>query len=229
MKAKTIKEIFRSKTLHSEKNGFSLIEVIIVLVIVSILTAISLPYIVNYKKLYKPEDQALKVMDLMREAGQMALTRRRTMRLEIDLTDNKILLIDEDTRVVPAVHREIKAIPLESVADVRMDRKPTGVSKPNPPNYNDVAATSYVTDTTGHISGSTTVTGHKVWALRFRSDGSVVNKTNTPISATLYFWTPLTPGNNAPQRKEDVRAVTIFGGSGAVRYWKHDGATFLPY
>lgn len=229
MEATTKKEILCNKTIRSGKSGFSLIEVIIVLVIVSVLTAISVPYIINYKKLYKPEDQALKVMDLMREAGQMALTRRRTIRLEVDLTDNKVLLIDEDTRVVPAVHREIKAIPLESVADVRMDRKPTGISKPNPPNYNDVVASSYITDTTGHVSGGTTVTGHKVWALRFRSDGSVVNKTNSPISATLYFWTPLTPGSPDPKKKEEVRAVTIFGGSGAIRYWKHNGTKFLPY
>ena len=215
--------------MHGRESGFSLIEVIIVLVIVSILTAISVPYIVNYKKLYKPEDQALKVMDLMREASQLALTKRRTFRLEIDLTDNNILLIDEDTRVVPAVHREIKAIPLESVADVRMDRIPDGITRPNPPNYNDVSTSSYVTDTTGHVRGSTTINGHRVWALRFRSDGSVVNRTNSPISATLYFWTPLTPGNNNPKKKEEVRAVTIFGGSGAIRYWKHNGTTFLPY
>ena len=235
MKAKISKEIPRlQKNRQSGNGGFSLTELIIVMVIMAILGAISIPYIYNYKKLYKPEDQALKIMDLMREAGQMALTRRRTMRLEIDLTDNKILLIDEDTRVTPAVHRLIKAIPLESVSEVRMDKIPTGVSKPNPPNYHDVGSTDapYVTDTTGHVNGSSTVNGHNVWAMRFRRDGSVVKSDNTLLSATLYVWSPA-PGATAstptPRKKEEVRAITIFGGTGAIRYWKHNGTTFKSF
>lgn len=210
----------------SRMKGFSLIEVIIVLVIIAILTAISLPYIYNYRTLYRSEDQALKVMDLMREANQLALTRRRTMRFEIDLTDNRALIIDEDTRTTPAVHREVKALLLDDVSDVRIDQIPTGISKPSPPAYNDAA---FAADTTGHQSGGTTVSGNNVWAIRFKRDGSVVNAADTPVSANLYVWTPLTAGSAAPRNKEEVRAITVFGGSGAIRYWKHDGTTFLPY
>lgn len=218
--------ILRYAAKRNGERGFSLTEIIIVLVIMAILTAMSVPYIYNYKRLYKPEDQALKIMDLMREAGQLALTRRRTMRLEIDLTDNMILLIDEDTRVTPAVHREIKAIPLELVNDVRMDQIPTGISRPNPPDYGDAA---FATDSTGHLRGSTTITGHNVWAMRFRRDGSVVKADNTLLSATLYLWTPASASSTNPRKKEEVRAITIFGGTGAVRYWRHNGTTFKPF
>lgn len=228
MESNINKEIIHNKTAPQKSmSGISVPEILIVLVIMGVLTAISLPYIVNFKKLYKPEDQALKIMDLMREANQMALTRRRTMRLEIDLTDNKILIIDEDTTVTPAVHREIKAIPLEAVRDVQMEGTPTDISIPAPPSY---AAAGYVTDAVGHKRGSTTVTGHKVWAIRFRRDGSVVNASNTLASATLFLWTPISPTNlTTPRKKEEVRAITIFGGSGAIRYWKHNGTTFVPY
>ncbi len=58
---------------YNAANGFSLIELIVVISVIVILTAISIPYIYNYKRLYKSEDQALKVMDMMREAGQLAL------------------------------------------------------------------------------------------------------------------------------------------------------------
>lgn len=206
-------------------SGFSLLELIIVLVITLILTAISIPYIYNYQKRFKSEDQALQIMDFMREANQLALNKRRTMRLEIDLTDNKLLLIDEKATGA-SDDTEVKAIPLESTREVRMDQIPTGVTKPSPPDYNDA---TFATDTTGHKRGSTTINGHNVWAVRFKSDGSVVNNADTLTSANLYVWAPQSSGSTTPRDKKEVRAITMFGGSGAVRYWKHNGSTFQAY
>lgn len=203
--------------------GFSLTELLIVLVVIGILSAISIPYIFNYKKLYKSEDQALKILDLMRETGQLALVKRRTMRFELDLTDNRILLIDENGAAPDTL---IKSIPLEFPSEVRVDTIPTGVTKPNPPNYNDA---TFANDATGHNVGATTIVGHSVWAARFQSNGSVVNAAGTPISANLYLWPPVSPGNAAARNKAEIRAITMFGGSGAVRYWKYNGTTFLPY
>ena len=204
-------------------SGFSLMEIIIVLVVIAIMTAISLPYIYNYKKTYKSEDQALKVMDLMREASQMALTRRRTIRFELDLTNNAALIIDENGTNPDT---QIKSIPLESVNEVRYDRIPTGVSVPTPPTYPDAV---FASDTLGHQVGAATVTGNNVWAARFNRDGSAVDAANAPISVNLYFWSPVTPGSLTPRNKGEIRAITLFGGSGSVRYWKHNGTTFLPF
>lgn len=213
-----------TKRLHKAKvgiSGFSMTELLVVLGVIGVMSVISIPYILNFKKAYKSEDQALKVIDMMREAGQLALTRRRTIRFEIDYTSNLAIIIDEngtnpDTR--------IKALPLEMTKDVRMDIIPATISKPNPPNYTDAVA---ATDTRGHLNGATLVTGHSVWAARFRSDGSVVNNLDVPINANLYSWTPITPGSTTPRAKTEVRAITIFGGSGAIRYWKHNGTNFV--
>lgn len=213
-------KIFGSNSKISAK-GFSLVEIFVVLAVIAVLTAISVPYIVNYKRLYKSEDQSIKLIDLMREAAQTALTKRRTIRFEIDLTDNAALLIDENGAGAAV---QLKKIPLEAVGDIRMDIIPTGVAKPNPPNYNDAV---YAADGLGHLVGTTTVTGHSVWAARFRSDGSVVNAANIPVSANIYVWPPASYGSSVPRNKAEVRAITIFGGSGAVRYWKHNGTTFV--
>ncbi len=207
-------------------SGFSMTELLVVLGVIGVMSVISLPYIVNYKKAYKSEDQALKVMDLMREAGQQALTKRRTMRFEIDYTTNSVRLISEP-RPDDAVQQHVllKKLPLEGTADLRMDIIPAGISKPNPPNYTNIAA---ATDSIGHVDGGTNVTGHSVWRARFRSDGSVVNAAGVPINANIYVWPPITPGSTTPRNKNEVRAITLFGGSGAIRYWKHNGTSFLP-
>lgn len=202
-------------------SGFSVIELLIVLGIIAVMSAISLPYIVNYKKLHKSEAQALQVIDLLRETGRLAINRRRTIRLEIDLTDNAVLIIDENNA---APDTRIKSIPLEKVGDLRMDILPAGITKPNPPNFADVA---YSIDTVGHRVGTTTVVGHMVWVARFRSDGSVVNNANIPLSANIYVWPPISPGSVTPRNKGEVRVITVFGGTGAIRFWKHNGTSFV--
>lgn len=202
-------------------SGFSMTEMLVVLGIIGVLSVISLPYLVNFKKAYKSEDQAIKVIDLMREAGQMALARRRTIRFEIDFTDTTAKIIDENGAATDTL---IKSIPLEKPSEVRMDIIPATITKPNPPNYNDIVAAA---DTRGHLVGSTSVTGHSVWVARFRSDGSVVNNVDVPVNANIYSWPPISPGSTTPRNRNEVRAITIFGGSGAIRYWKHNGTSFL--
>jgi prepilin-type N-terminal cleavage/methylation domain-containing protein len=203
-------------------SGFSLVEIFVVLAVMAIMAVIAVPYFYNYNKLYKSEDQSLKMMDLMREANQLAINRRRTMRLEIDLTENALLIIDENGA---ANDTRIKTIPLEKTGQIRVDVIPTGVTKPNPPNYTDI---TFATDTIGHQFNGTAINGHNIWFCRFRSDGSVVNATDVPINANIYVWPPSAAGASTPRNIKEVRVITMFGGSGAVRYWKHNGTTFLP-
>lgn len=193
--------------------GFSFIELLVVVGLLLAITVISIPYLFSYSRAFKTEDQALKVMDLMREANQLALTRRRTIRLEIDR--NNIAL--PVARLIQEPDEVIKTIPLESLDQVRMDVAPDGIAAPNPPNY------------------SAAVYTNNVWSIRFISSGAVVGDSGNPVSATLYSWRPITEvsspfdiNNLTPARPEEVRAVTIYGGSGAVRYWKYTGTKWVP-
>jgi prepilin-type N-terminal cleavage/methylation domain-containing protein len=192
---------------HRSDGGYSLIELIVVVTIIVVLSAISIPYAVNFTKAYKSEDQAVKVLDLMRETAQLALNQRRTFRFELDINGTRPLarIIDE----TPDPDVTVKTIPLEPLNEIRMDA-PAGVTRPNPPNYPNVA----------FISG--------LWSAKFKSDGSVVNASNSPVSATIYSYPPK-DNTTTPRRMTEVRAITLYGGSGAVRYWKHNGTAFVPY
>ena len=205
--------------------GFSVTELLTVVSIILIVSVISIPYIFSYTEKYQSEDQTLKVIDLMQEAKQMALTRRRTFRFEIDLTDNSMLIIDENG-AGSADDRLIKRVPLLLPAQVRIDTAPTVVGKPTPPTLNDA---TFAADTIGHIAGAITVNGNNVWAARFNSDGSVVNAGGNPISANLYLWPPTVPGSPDARVLGEVRAITLFGGTGALRYWRYDGTKFVPH
>lgn len=218
-------ELDKSRKRRAKMKGYSLAELIIALIIVGILSAISLPYIFNYRRVYKSEEQARTLMDLMKETGQLALTRRRTHRFEIDLTNDEILIIDEGNAGA-ADDTRIKAIPLIPENEIRVDTAPVGVIKPIPPDYNNAV---FGNDTIGHRIGGRRVSGNNVWAARFKSNGSVVDAAGNPVSATLFIWSPSDAANGVARSLTEVRAVTVFSGSGAVRYWKYNGEDFSPY
>lgn len=205
---------------HSGQPGFSMIELLIVVAIIAVMSVISIPYVVSYTSLYKSEEQSKRIMDLMRESGQLALNQRRTYRMEIDITESRVHIIDENGDANDTL---VKSVPIEATGVLRMDAAPNGISRPNPPNYGNA---SFGVDGVGHFEGATQTIGNTVWAIRFRSDGSVVNAGNTPISATLFVYPPTSASSDVPSDARQVRAITLYGGSGAVRYWKYNGSTF---
>lgn len=203
------------------QRGYSLIELLVVVAIIVIMGAVSIPYIYSYKTMYKSEEQAKKIMDLMREAGQLALNQRRTYRMEIDITASRVHIIDETGTGTP--NTLVKSIPIEATGVIRMDVAPNGVTAPNPPNY---STAGFAADTVGHWENGVQTLGNTVWAIRFRRDGTVVNGGNIPISATLFVFPPTSASSNVPSDSRQIRAVTLYGGSGAVRYWKYNGSVF---
>lgn len=199
-----------------------MVEMLVVVAIIMIMVAISIPYAVNYRKLYRSEEQALKVIDLIRETSQMALNQRRSFRLEIDATTSSALIIDENNSTDPDVL--VKTVALDDLSTLRMDVEPASVGRPTPPNY---PSAVFDVDAIGHMNKGTNIIGNRVWAAHFKSDGTVDNAGDAPISVTLYVFPPTSSTSDVPSDPKQVRVITIYGGSGAVRYWKYNGTTFL--
>lgn len=197
--------------------GFSLIELLIVLGISLVMMTLAVIAINPTKKAYLSDDQAKRVMDVLRDASTRALTKRRSMRVEFDGTTNQMYLYDENAAGVGddvLVRREYLARP----AEIKFDTAPFGISAPNPPDY---MAASFVT---------TPPTNNRIWKIRFRLDGTVVNAAVTnspPTSVTLFVWQPKPGATTNAENTKLVRAITIFGGTGAVRYWKYNGTSFV--
>jgi prepilin-type N-terminal cleavage/methylation domain len=197
----------------NSQSGFSLVEVLVVLAIMSILLVFAVFSLTGHKSLYKSDDETLRIVNVLREASQLALTQRQPMRVELDATNKTIRIVDENLST-STDDKEVRKVFLENAAVIRVDAAPTGVSKPNPPNYPDASFTG---------------TAPKVWKVWFRRDGTVTDNAATPAitSSTLYIWEP-SPSNNAQAKdKKLVRCITIFGTTGGIRLWKHDGTNFV--
>ncbi|HWP43322.1 MAG TPA: type II secretion system protein [Blastocatellia bacterium] len=183
------------------QRGYSAIELVIVTSIVIILAGITIYSLTAGKKAYAADDEATQLVSFFREAYHRALAQRQTMRVTIDRNQGVVRLMDEGA--MPGGD-EVEIIRGRVSQHINMDRPAIGGTPiavpPSPYNYNPA------------------VFDNGVWSARFRADGSVVDAAGNSLSATLYF----SPIGLTEDNAGLIRAVTLFGPSGSVRFWKYD-------
>lgn len=209
----------------SNAAGLSLVELLVVMSLILIMTGVSLFSLRGHQKLYKPDEQALKIVDILQEARQRSLTQRRTMRVEIDSTARIVRLINENSATTAADDTELRRITLLPSSDARIDVAPTNVTL-NTDTTNNPPETLLVPTATYKQSIYTGSVDNQICVLRFKSNGNISNGgTNSigtgdvPTGVTLYVWAPKTAGSN---QSSISRAITILGASGAIRMWEYD-------
>src|SRR5690606_27402383 len=77
--------------------------------------------------LYRPDEIALQISDLLQEARQRSLTQRETMRVEIDLTRSVANLIDENSATTADDDVVLRTITLPHPSSVTVGTRPSTI------------------------------------------------------------------------------------------------------
>ena len=181
------------------------------LVILAIMGGITGYYLSAHQKLYKPDDQSLKIIDILQEARQLSLTKRETMRVEIDLTDNMIRLIDENHTDTDSDDRIVRKLVLSAPSEVNIEQRAVNIAT-NPPEPLPVKSAVF-TPSVYPMSNT-----HRVCTLRFKSNYQVVDEKGDPAGITLHVWSP---SKNDPSQADIARAITVIGTTGSIRMWEY--------
>lgn len=193
------------RSAHRESEGYSVIELLVVVVIIITLTAAAVFSLVPHRRAYGTEDAAGQVTNFLRDAYQRAISQRQTMKVQIDRTNMLIKIIDENK--LPAGDEiEVRRAKLNN--EISVNQPTVGGSLLNAP----AAPYNY----------PVAVYSNNLWEARFRSDGSVVDTAGNTLSATVFF-------SFVSMKTSDtnlIRAVTLFGPSGSVRFWRYTGQSF---
>jgi type II secretory pathway pseudopilin PulG len=204
---------------NNSQAGFSLIELLVVVGLIMLLSGIMLFYMAGHKKLYKPDDQALQLADILQEARQRALAQRETMRVEINLTTNIVTLTNENGPTTTTDDIVLKRFTLFSTVDVRVDTRPAQITY-GPPEPMPVPTAVF------KPSVYTSTAGNNVCTIRFLSNGSAVDAGTTATGTggvqtgvSLYVWSPK---KSAPTESDQARAITVIGATGSIRMWEFD-------
>ena len=198
--------------------GFSVVELMIVVALVFVCTAISLYYATSHKKAFKPDEQAAQIVDLLQEGRQRALTQRRVMRVEINLTANIASLYDENTNASSAGDDvRVRYVKLYDTSAVRVDAAPSEIAY-NPPEALPVTTAVF------KPSVYTPSIAQTVCTIRFLPNGTATDAGTNPIGTgalptgvTLHIWSP---NPATPTQSNIARAITVLGATAAIRKWE---------
>lgn len=186
------------KKIKKNRKGFSLPELIIVLLILSILVVLALPQVISSRRLFRFSGLQRQIVSTLVDVRQEALTQRTPLTFRYDNTNKNILIYGGSYGALgDSKNRKVE------LTDSGLNKTDVIYNRPNGvPN-------SALSDT----SNLTPLTAGKV-DITFQPDGSVVDAANNPVNNALFFY-------HKKYAADSAFAVSILGAGGRVKMWRY--------
>jgi prepilin-type N-terminal cleavage/methylation domain-containing protein len=211
---------------HSSSSGFSLAELLIVLIMISIVSAIALPKLVGSSRLIASTGIPREIVTYLRFARQEAITRNVVFTCRYDNQAKTITIINHGERGItydPTTDAMVRlpgntAVSADEVADVTVEQIP--LARARVP-ANDIAYGRVDGNpaTTALDDGATMVTlpTSKLINITFQPDGSVVNAQNAPLNRSLFLY-------NQQIQQQSAFAISVLGTTGRIKLWRYNSS-----
>jgi prepilin-type N-terminal cleavage/methylation domain-containing protein len=216
----------KTSTRNQRQDGYSMIEMVIVVGIIAILSATAIMQTMSSTYGSKANSAMFAVIDQLRTAREIALTKRRNVLVTIT-TPNEIQL------TVETLPGEAAATPIQPVY---LNSNSAGgwifalyPGLPDTPMaFGNSSAITY-TPASGGTAGL---------AVMFTTSGELVGTTagsgyntvgnSNPVNASLFICAPQSGTTNAcaTNKSNSARAITVFGSTGRVRSYSWTGSTW---
>jgi Tfp pilus assembly protein FimT len=206
------------------ENGRSMVEMLAVVAIASILTAVAIPQIISARRLIRSTSLPREVATQLKLARQLAMSQRQAFTFQYDNSTKQITIFDHNnvnpsnpgsscnmsrTQILSAsgfpntaCTTIFTAIPLAGGGGLPTSEVsygvPTGISN-------------------GTLGDNTTVTAlssNKI-TVTFQPDGSVVDTNDNPINRSLFFYNNTVPTQTAS-------AISVLGAAGRIKVWRYN-------
>jgi Tfp pilus assembly protein FimT len=195
---------------HSQ-SGRSLVEVLAVVAIATILTAVSVPQVISARRMIRSASLPREIASQMRYARQQAMSQRQAFTFVYDDSTKQISIIDHQNSGAglltatgyPNTANSVVALTVPVAGGNGLPASevsfgvPTGISSPT---LSDTATP------TALVANKLTVT--------FQPDGTVVDSNNNAVNRALFVY-----NNKIPN--ETAFAVSVLGSAGRIKIWRY--------
>jgi prepilin-type N-terminal cleavage/methylation domain-containing protein len=185
------------------QRGFSMIELVIVVSIVLIVTAISITQLKPNLQNARIDAAMREVLETFRQAREFAIANRRYVQVTLP-ANNQLQIIQLNTLTPGAggINTVLDTVTLAPPLIFTLDGMPD-----TPDLYGNASAVVFESVANGPVGG-----------MVFQSDGEFLDGTTfLPINGTIFL--------GIPGQQSTARAVTVLGTTGRVRGWKSTGST----
>ncbi|MEP6900838.1 MAG: prepilin-type N-terminal cleavage/methylation domain-containing protein [Actinomycetota bacterium] len=181
-----------------KQGGFSLPELLVVLLVAAIILVLALPQILSSRRLFRFSGLQRQVATSLREARQESMSQRKPITFRYDNANKIIVTYGGSFGALGDPKNNIVALTGSGVElDDVIYGRPAGVP---------ASALSDTTNLTNLSSNAVEIT--------FQLDGSVIDAGNNPQNQALFFY-------HDKYRLETAFAVSVLGAGGRIKVWRY--------
>ena len=181
------------------QQGFSLPEIVVVLLVISILIVLALPQIISSRRLLRFAGMQRQVASSLVDARQAAMSQRTPITFRYNNSAKQAIFYGGSFGAVGDAKNKVVELSGSGVDAIEIIYgRPSGVT------------TSALADTS-----NLTALASNVVDITFQSDGSVIDAGNNPTNNALFFY-------NNKYARDSAFAISILGAGGRVKVWHYN-------
>jgi Tfp pilus assembly protein FimT len=199
------------------ESGRSIIEILVVVAIIAILSAVTLPQVISARRLLRSAQLPREVVTQLRHARQQAMSQRQPFTFQYDHATKQVVIIDHGPTLTGTAVMNAPGYPNTAGSTTVLTIPLTGgpgipsseLSYGLPPGVSGTASTLDDTSTFTALPGTNKIN------ITFQPDGTVIDGNGIFQNPTLFLY-----NNKAGQ--ETAAAISVLGAAGRVKVWRYN-------